>query len=85
MDCFPVKHFGRERRASGPAVSSAPPTDLTKQGHWYGGGESKPGAWPLESGKVQLSAFVTGDEVSFQPLGNFILQVNSKIGTTLAI
>jgi hypothetical protein len=33
------------------------------QGHWYGGGESLRGAWPLDKGHIELSAFVTGDEV----------------------
>ena len=34
------------------------------QGHWYGGGESRGGKWPLDEGHIALSAFITGDEVS---------------------
>ena len=34
-------------------------------GHWYGGGESLHASWPLESGHINKTAFVTGDEVSY--------------------
>ena len=38
------------------------------QGHWYGGGETLTGAWPIDKGTVKLSAFVTGDEVRLHTL-----------------
>ena len=40
-----------------------PVGDHFRQGHWYGGGETSSGKWPLDKGQIQLSAFVTGDEV----------------------
>ena len=40
-----------------------PVGDDFRQGHWYGGGETTSGRWPLDKGQIQLSAFITGDEV----------------------
>ena len=40
-----------------------PVGDNFRQGHWYGGGETTSGKWPLDKGQIQLSAFITGDEV----------------------
>ena len=30
-------------------------------GHWYGGGETLASTWPLDSGHIAMSPFVTGD------------------------
>lgn len=54
-------------------------------GHWYGGGQTADGKWPLEKGKHKLSAFVTG-KVSSHNWGNVLKRyfINS-IGSAIII
>ena len=62
MDCFPViNNDGQENTENNKHKRSL--EHSTNQGHWYGGGESSKGAWPLEMENLSPSAFVTGDDV----------------------
>ena len=51
-----------------------PVGDNHRQGHWYGGGETTSGKWPLDKGQIQLSAFITGDEVPHAMLQMYLRQ-----------
>ena len=44
-------------------------------GHWYGGGESLQAHWPLETGHIERSPFITGDEVSDKKAQSEIIKV----------
>ncbi|CAD6207348.1 GSCOCG00010182001-RA-CDS [Cotesia congregata] len=65
------------------------PTDCfdwsLRRGHWYGGGQIQNMAYPLDSGKLELSAFVTGD-IRRNPFGNVLKRyfLNSK-GATIIV
>ncbi|PSN44064.1 hypothetical protein C0J52_15921 [Blattella germanica] len=54
-------------------------------GHWYGGGQTKMMAWPIEEGTVNLSPFVTGD-IQEHEWGNVLKRyfINSN-GVTLFV
>lgn len=62
---------------------SVAPTDCydwnSESGHWYGGGQTMDGQWPLERGAYGLTPFVTG-KVGRQKWGNVLRRyfINSR-------
>ncbi|KAG7189909.1 hypothetical protein KM043_006078 [Ampulex compressa] len=56
----------------------------SKRGHWYGAGQIRNMAYPLERGRLELSPFITGD-VRKHPFGNVLKRyfLNSKGATIL--